>query len=447
MARIDPLPQAYSPRMMKLVILMNIILLMFIDVSSDPARSDAALPSFNDFSGVCQSHDANSLFPTAISWNRLDFDWARYEPNRGKYDEQYLKEFAEGVMKFKMQGVRILPVLAYNTGWSSVDGKKMSPLAVKHTGDWTRMVDRVVKFLRTPPYNVEYFQVWNEAHPRSGFWDGSLDDYMKRVHLPAANVIRANGAKVVYGGWPQLGDLSEFISLLDRYNAWETLDVLDIHYFSDVSSFQFLHDAAVSRGYPHMGIWQTEFGFETDCGYIADKYPKFLSWALKHDWSYPDRYKLFWYPSNAPDDPDAYGYKTGLYSGDHLSPIGQSLKTIGELLDMTGLHFYPATVSEGEVEGFAANERIVVAMHVEPRSASSAKLSLPKPPQPVARVERVDIMGTRQDITSQLSVTDQDIKIDVPTLVSEESASCKIDHTSGDGVSNFFVVVYLSSVR
>ena len=72
---------------------------------------------------------------------------------------------------------------------------------------------------------------WNEAHPVSGFWEGDLDSYMTRVHLPAARIIRELGGKVVYGGWPCCGSLKELTTLLDKHDAWSTMDVVDVHYF------------------------------------------------------------------------------------------------------------------------------------------------------------------------------------------------------------------------
>jgi hypothetical protein len=53
---------------------------------------------------------------------------------------------------------------------------------------------------------------------------------MQRVHLPAARIIHEEGGRVVYGGWVCIGPLPELFSLLDRHQAWASIDVLDVHY-------------------------------------------------------------------------------------------------------------------------------------------------------------------------------------------------------------------------
>ena len=45
--------------------------------------------------------------------------------------------------------------------------------------------------------------------------------------LPAATIIRKYGAKVVYGGYPCNGNMAHFLEVLDKHQAWDTLDVLD----------------------------------------------------------------------------------------------------------------------------------------------------------------------------------------------------------------------------
>lgn len=399
--------------------------------------------SFTNFSGVNESESDNVLFANAVSWNRMDFDWAKYEPAPGKYNNQYLDDYGRLVLSLRAKGIQLLPMLGYNTTWSSIDGHDKSPLASEHVADWMRMVDRVVKYLKAAPFNVRYFQIWNEAHPLSGFWDGDLDTYMRRVHLPAAKVIRSNGAKVVYGGWPLVGNLTEYVSLLDRHNAWTTLDVLDIHYSADTEGFQMLYDAARVRGYSNIAIWQTEFGFESDGAFAADTYPRILYWALNHNWNDQNKYRLFWFPNSAPDDPDAYGYQTGLYNGSSLSPVGTSLRTMGSLFARSNLKPYSVTLSRGEGEGFLMDGQILVALHIKPTSATTVQITLPKPLGRVGKIERVDLTGRRRDLTTNVRQTASNVIINAPIAEDRNSPAFSWNRNMEHSTPTFFVAIQL----
>ena len=270
--------------------------------------------------------------------NRRDFLWNLAEPTQGTFDDAgYVGSYIAGhIITANSQGVSFMPILDYNANWSwdssggtyydspdglengsyghattkyvmaplgnnqfqytvytwrtfsqtwrqstqsTVAGGTTFPLAASHVSDWTGFVQHAVNAMK--PYGVQYYQIWNEAYPTSGFWYGGLDTYMQRVQLPAAQTIRSLGGKVVYGGWPSGGTVQNYINMLDYNNAWSSIDVLDMHYHS-LSDVQTLYNAAVSRGYPNMGIWQTEYGFTTAEGTIGNVNPRFMYWALSH---------------------------------------------------------------------------------------------------------------------------------------------------------------------
>jgi len=238
-----------------------------------------------------------------------------------------------------------------------------------------------VSYLRQPPFNVEYFQIWNEAHPESGFYNGGYETYFTRLHNPAAKIIKELGGKVVYGGWPCGGSLDEYIAELDRYNAWKNLDVIDVHYFP-VSAWEVLYKAAKTRGYGNIGIWQTEVAFTGNFSFVPNTYPRFMRWALEHGLTDdPDRYKLFFFGYWSPDDPKAYGYGMSLKSGEKLSGHGVALKTFGDLMKGRNMKNFDAFKTEPDtgtkvnlkfylderlssIEGFEFDDHIVLAVHL-----------------------------------------------------------------------------------
>jgi hypothetical protein len=411
-------------------------------------------PRFREFSGVCQGRPDGPLWDHSLAWDRWDLPWNECEPTRGAWNEERLAEFGRQVLACRQRGARLLPVLAYNSAWSWDRGERSFqhgdrrwqvvpradeefavteakragdgswtqvkqdvrkggltwPLAAERVPDWEAFVRRAVEFLRQPLYGVEYFQVWNEAHPDSGFWFGDLDTYMERVHLPAARAIRAAGGKVVYGGWPCCGSITGFVELLDRHQAWGSVDVLDVHYFG-IAAWPQLLAAATARGHGNLALWQTEVGFTQDPGFILNDYPRALGWALRQAWDRPERFVLFYFAFWSPDDPKAFGYGCTLYSGTHLAVHGRGLALLGELLDGSGLRAFPGVRSEPPVElaldggqssleAFAVEDRIVVAVHwrrAAPGEAAPETLTLTLPGLAPDTIREVTRRGLDQE--------------------------------------------------
>jgi len=482
-------------------------------------------PSFRAFSGVCQGNPSGPLWQDALSWDRWDLPWSSCEPAQHKWDRSYLVNRGKKVRAYRARNAHLLPTLDYNASWSwdrsertyscgpwrdttngdtrwqvrpredgkfevtvfkrdakgdwkqdkqsTSDGGGFWPLAAEHVQDWEAYVRRVVTFLRRSRYKVEYFQIWNEAHPLSGFWAGDMDVYMQRVHLPAAKIIRELGGKVVYGGWPCCGTLGEFVSLLDKHKAWDGIDVLDVHYFP-LSSWQYLYDAARERGYRDKAIWQTEIAFTDDPGFVGNSYPRFLHWALTHDWNRPDKYKLFFFAYWSPDDPKAYGYHRTYYSGKELSHHGVSVQTLGDLLAGRGLRVYGPVVSSpplkaeiderlSSLEAFSVKNRTVVAVHLSENNTASIltdwndsldsmhlnhgepgiTLTLPRiTPAQVAKIERCDIANQRLDLTEAARPGTNGQGLTVPVPIRDVAESPARDWNKKASKARTFYVVF-----
>ena len=486
-------------------------------MQGDVNNSMSTEARFRDFSAVVQGDPTKPLWDHALSWNRLDLPWAWLEPEPGRWGEKPLVDFGQRALDHDKRNAMILPILDYNVVWAADrsdrtfehgkwrwrykprdDGKfdviafeqqtdgtwqKASqavtepnqawPIAADHVDDWTQFIRRAVKFLRADPYNVEYFQIWNEAHPTSGFYHGDLDTYMQRVHLPAAKVIHAEGGKVVYGGWPCCGTLQQYVDLLDRHDAWDSIDVLDVHYFP-VAAWPFLYKAAQQRGHHDKFIWQTEIGFTTDPGFIPNTYPRILHWALQNEWNHPDRYKSFYFAQWSPNDPKAFGYRHCLYLGDELSPHGRSLQTLGNLLDGIGLRKYSPVVTDptltaeineqlSSIEAFAVDQRIVIAIHLTANNVSalfvdwnktgdtihlrhgdpSITVTLPRlDPDQVKQVQRCDLAGRRLDLTPAMKAASdgQGLSIAVPVRDATDSPAREWNRQTSQPVTFFLLL-------
>ncbi len=454
--------------------------------------------TFKNFSGVCHGSTRNpELWNNAIGWDRADLSWQSVQPVRGgAFDRKVLEKFGERVLKAKAAGAKFLPILDYGSGWtvdgipdqefefggkfysivrrpdgdfdlsvfnsqkingkesripahsSKIDARRMSRLYVPddQVEEWKAFVREAVSFLRQEPYNVEYFQVWNEAHPASSFWYGDMATYMRNVHLPAAEIIHELGGKVVYGGWICGEPIGELVKYLDQYDAWKSFDAVDIHYFP-LAGMEYLRRAMVERGVGDKGIWQTELGFSSNPNYIGNLYPRILCWALEKNWNWPDKYKLFYFAYSSPNDKRAYGFGRSLLLGNELNFSGRSLKTLAGLLDGEPLERYAPVNSRPELkfelnelasslESFRIGDRIVTAAHVLANNHAQIfvdwnggldtlhldyelpvlRLSYPRLSlDSIERAERVSMYGTRLDITDRLeSGEDGGVAVNVP---------------------------------
>lgn len=374
---------------------------------------------FRNFNGINQGPDQDLI--GNMAWNRFDFLWGDIEPVKGQINENALNELKSRVLEAKKNGITIVPVLAYTADWAAnrtgysyefhgltyevgpvlseqnykftrevttkdaagnVLSKKTQDFAIgntppQHAEDWENYVKLVVSIFGVAPYNLQYFQVWNEAYPGSGFWWGGMDQYMDLIHLPAAKVIQQAGKKVVYGGWICGAPVNEFIDLLDRKRAWKSVDVFDLHYMP-LEAMDRMYDAAKKRGIDRPYIWQTELGFSINDKFVADTYPRAFYWALTHQAkNQPDQFKLFYFANWAPNDPNAYGYNRSLHSGGELSVKGKTLTTLFGLLNGDQVKPYSSFDTSPELkpeinenlssaEGFLVDDkRVVVAVHMK----------------------------------------------------------------------------------
>jgi hypothetical protein len=416
-----------------------------------------------------------------VGWCRHDLGWGHLQPDGpDSWDEAYLEKWKTRILANREQGVETLPVLAYTAvwaartrAWSFTIGRKrydvqaftggdpkkreavetdldtgdtrektfhagrVPPESVKH---WEAYVERVVTELRKAPYDVEYFQIWNEANDRfTGFWAGGMDEYMTTIHLPAARIIRQHGGKVVYGGYPCNGSMPHFLAVLDRHQAWDSLDVLDMHYFG-IGAWDHAYKRMEADG-RNLAIWQTEVGFTRSREWVPNNYPRFFSWALTHDWR-PDRYRIFQFANWTPDDPKSYGYDKCFLHGKKLSFHGRAFMTLAGLVDMPDVHAQAGVRTtpdmgltldgkQPSMEAFAGKGRLVVALHV-PRTmevpGDAVALTVPIPAQRVRRAVRVGIYGSETPLVVAAdgeAATVQVPLIDTDDTEKTDQATCK----------------------
>ncbi|WP_244831381.1 hypothetical protein [Caballeronia sp. TF1N1] len=268
--------------------------------------------------------------PTDICmWREMGLTWGRDsvgpgQPNSSsdamnvsKTSPGFDVDLSSCISRNNQNGVHTLLYLGYTPKWNaSVDGDSKS--APKDVSYWQKYVEAAVSKYSAPPYNVKYFQIWNEAagrlsggSPQATFWHGSgynkdrklsssydsaMQDYVDKIHLPAAAIIRKYKGYVVYGGWPDQGGVDSYVKWLEyRSGTYQTrmidnVDYLDTHYMS-VKDLDSLYSRYVQPGTVR-GIWQTEIGdrYMIDPHYLPQYFFSFAVWALKRGWDDPNKY-------------------------------------------------------------------------------------------------------------------------------------------------------------
>lgn len=352
-------------------------------------------PCLRDFAGAVNWPGGGLWHELGVGWGRADFSWSGIEPRRGEF---HFSDTDHLVLAAQLAGESVLPMLGYTAPWALPAGSK--PLAAPdRVADWEEFVEAVVAHYSRPPFNLRYFQVWNEPTLKAGFWQGRSDEeFFERIYLPAAKIIRRYDCQVVFGGWPCSDGVDALSRLLDRYEAWRWTDILDLHYY-ELPEMVKLYDRYVKTG-KCRGVWQTEVGFHPYEEYLPNLYCRALFWGLRQGWSFPDKFKLFWYAfwGNGPDGINCLTRPAA--GGNEPTPTqGLRMRALNQVLGDGRLAAYeayqtnpslPFTVNE-EVEsseGFCCGPKVVVAFQVSPQTQTAhpqlqVRLKLPAAPRTV----------------------------------------------------------------
>jgi len=326
--------------MRKLLLFVTVAAVCFLSparrpVLSQPAAQGSQL-SFRDIvgsDGVIPSAELNKAMK--VGFARIQVAWSEISPSKGTYRWEKTDTAAREAAE---QNIGVVEDLTYTALWASSNPNLPEShwqfYPPKNVSDWTDFVDVAVTRYMASPYNVKYFQIWNEPVPGSGFWVGSNQQWVDDIYIPAAKVIKRHGGNVVFGGWPSGSSMPAYSNELLLHNAWQYTDILDIHYYPVLANWPALYNRWIATG-RCKGIWETETGAQNNPQLLATMYTNTYNWArTKGNWSFPEQYKLFWFPGfGATDDRALTRQAPGKTPGAViLTPNGQSLKSVAERL-------------------------------------------------------------------------------------------------------------------
>jgi|SRR5476649_1666582 len=277
-----------------------------------------------------------------IGWVRDNLSWSDIEVKPGTYD---WSAFDKKVLAAKAENLQMLPILAYTPAWNRSNPiKKSSP--PENYDSWNKFVTAAINHYTAAPFNIHYYQLWNEPTPQAKFWLGSTSDYIDKIYIPAAKIIRASGGKVVFGGWPISNSLKEFETTLDHNNAWKYTNIIDFHYGLAKYYTELYEKYVITHKVD--GIWQTELGYKAGPLLLSRTYVSVLSWATLHNWDSSDKYKVFWYPAWANG---AGAQKALTMPGPNKQIIytdnGNELKVLNEIFGTGAISAYSTITLDG----------------------------------------------------------------------------------------------------
>ena len=263
----------------------------------------AAAPTVYMNGHIPSPADSQSMAALGASGVRMDFNWFDFQPQANHFEWGYLDQSVDAA---RANGLSIFATVAYTPQWASSlptctlsspnEATRCENKLPADVATWTAAVTAVVTRYRG---KVDCWGIWNEPNLR-GFFDGTMDQYVNTIFLPAAAAIRAADPSARICG-PELAGLTQssqwngnqgtcaFGSCIR--NGWERdlgqllervgmhLDVITQHtYKADAASVMtalldgetqvglLTHDSIknviASKGYANKEFWLTEVGWE-----------------------------------------------------------------------------------------------------------------------------------------------------------------------------------------
>jgi hypothetical protein len=153
-----------------------------------------------------------------ITWTRQDLFWNQIERIEGQYDWSGLTSFEQNLMKKSANYINTILVINKTPEWARMySNSECGPVKREKFDSFGKFLSNVVNRYSKPPYNVLYYEIWNEpdidpalfgySGNSIGCWGDDNDDYygggyyadMLRVIYPYIKSANPN-AKILVGG-------------------------------------------------------------------------------------------------------------------------------------------------------------------------------------------------------------------------------------------------------
>ena len=369
------------------------------------------------------SHDTTDLWKEmGLRFFRHEVLWGEVEQTQDSFDFSPTTPDALNhdliLSTAAAEGFEVVVILAYTAPFASTGPPAGSAFRQKYQSyfppadpaDWLDYVERTVSRYTGSPYNVRYFEVWNE--PFAEFWRGTREQYIDTILIPAAQAIHNLGAKVVAPAWSGAGTsvLEDWIS----YNgAWNHIDILSTHYgWGDRDT---LYKNWIANGRIE-GLWHTEVSGHAEKNnplFVAQSYSDALDWYLRRKWNSPDKYKyLYWTDGVTESNGEFLINQTR--SSVFLTDQGLAMRTFtsvfaGEIRLFGGTVIAPGT----SAYAFETDAEVLLSLGGVSSGGQIVLDGFHEALFPVARALAIDVVDGAESNLSFIQATDQ-VSIELP---------------------------------
>jgi polysaccharide biosynthesis protein PslG len=299
---------------------------------------------------------------------RGSIGWDDYEPDRGKYDFQWLHQFISAAAR---NNITVRPYLGYTPEWAARKGGADSDVwnnPPARLQDWEAFAAALSKALRQHD-NLASYEIYNEENVPQ-WWDASAETYAQ-VLRSGARAIAANhrGAPVLFGGlvfpdreWIErvcavkgTGDTFSILPFHAYPETWTPSDVTAENYLGGLEAFVAAADARCGR----KAIWINETGFATVPGKTERDQAYWWVRAVATFLATPrvehiGVYEIKDLPQDRPVIGDAPNYHLGLTRTDRTRKLAfHTVDLLTDLLDVGTLAVDDADLEVSVVDGEA----------------------------------------------------------------------------------------------
>ena len=298
---------------------------------------------------------------------RGSFGWDDYEPERGRYDFEWLHQFADLAAR---HGIELRPYIGYTPAWAAAGGRDQEawndpPARLQ---EWASFVQHLAQAMSRHA-NLRSWEIYNEENVRL-WWDGSAEQYAAVLAAGAAAVRAADpDARVLLGGlvWPDAEWVTQACEAtrpdvipVHAYPETWTADSVDVErYLGEGYRDGFL--PAVREHCGPLPIWINEAGYATTPGrserdqanWWVRAFATFLADpAVEH----LGIYEIKDLPRESPVIGDEPNYHLGLARQDRTPKLAfHTVDLLTDLLDVGRLTIADAELSVRVTAGRAAD--------------------------------------------------------------------------------------------
>ncbi|HPH96676.1 MAG TPA: cellulase family glycosylhydrolase [Anaerolineaceae bacterium] len=148
-----------------------------------PASKSASLPAPGSLFGISGTFNLTGLFPGSVAgWARSHEQyplWESIEPQPGERNWAAVADLEKWILESSGQGSQVILVVGKTPAWALKPGHTAGAVAPEQMAAFGQFMTDLVRRYSMPPYNVKYWELWNEPDAAQvlGDWGEPNDPY------------------------------------------------------------------------------------------------------------------------------------------------------------------------------------------------------------------------------------------------------------------------------